>query len=93
MLVATVGDVQVGGCKQETNFLCGHCYQAVVVLPREGRTTSFLHSACCLLSVREWIHRPECVCFFLMPREDTNFGKHIEATQKITCLVFFTLLP
>jgi len=28
-----------------------------------------------------------------MPREDTDFGKHIEATQKITCLVFVTLLP
>jgi hypothetical protein len=29
---------------------------------------------------------------FLMPREDTDFGKYIEATQKITCLVFFTFL-
>jgi len=33
----------------------------VVVLPREARTISCLHIACCLLSFREWIHRPVCV--------------------------------
>jgi len=65
----------------------------VVVLPREGRTFSCVHNACCLLSFREWNPGPvcmrTCVCvlahvlvFFSCPEKILTLGNTLKQHRK-----------